>query len=63
MRKVGFDGWRFDYVKGYNGCWNKEYVDASLPTMAFGELWDTMSYKDDVLDYNQVSSVYSISSR
>lgn len=53
LRKVGFDGWRFDFVKGYDGKWSREYVDASAPVMAFGEYWDTMSYKDGVLDYNQ----------
>lgn len=50
---IGFDGWRFDYVKGYDGRWVREYVDATVPEMAFGEYWDTCSYTDGVLNYNQ----------
>lgn len=50
---IGFDGWRFDYVKGYDGKWTKEYVDASVPLMAFGEFWDACEYTDGVLNYNQ----------
>lgn len=53
LRKVGFDGWRFDFVKGYHGRFAKIYVDASVPLMAFGEYWDTCSYTDGVLNYNQ----------
>lgn len=52
---IGFDGWRFDYVKGYDGRWNKEYVDATVPLMAFGEYWDACDYTDGVLNYNQDS--------
>jgi hypothetical protein len=53
LKTVGFDGWRFDFVKGYHGKYAKLYVDASVPIMAFGEYWDTCSYTDAVLDYNQ----------
>lgn len=31
----------------------KEYVDVSVPLMAFGEFWDTCEYTDGVLNYNQ----------
>ena len=31
----------------------KEYVDTSVPLMAFGEFWDTCEYTDGVLNYNQ----------
>lgn len=50
---IGFDGWRFDYVKGYDGKYAKLYVDATVPQMAFGEYWDTCAYTDGVLNYNQ----------
>ncbi|KAL4522614.1 hypothetical protein Ndes2526A_g01021 [Nannochloris sp. 'desiccata'] len=50
---IGFDGWRFDFVKGYDGRWVGEYVNATVPEMAFGEYWDTCSYSDGVLSYNQ----------
>lgn len=50
---IGFDGWRFDFVKGYDGKWVGEYVNATVPELAFGEYWDTCSYTDGVLSYNQ----------
>jgi len=53
MRSKGFDGWRFDFVKGYSGNYTREYIDASVPSMAFGEFWDACDYTDGVLDYNQ----------
>ncbi len=28
----------------YEGRWVREYVDATVPEMAFGEYWDTCSY-------------------
>ena len=53
MRSVGFDGWRFDYVKGYKGEYTRKYIDASVPALAFGEYWDACNYTGGVLDYNQ----------
>lgn len=52
---IGFDGWRFDYVKGYGGEFTREYVDSSTPKLAFGEFWDSCNYSDGVLAYNQDS--------
>lgn len=31
----------------------REYINATVPTMAFGEYWDTCEYTDGVLNYNQ----------
>ena len=31
-------------LQGYEGRWINEYVDATVPLMAFGEYWDTCSY-------------------
>uniref|UniRef100_A0A061QGW0 alpha-amylase n=1 Tax=Tetraselmis sp. GSL018 TaxID=582737 RepID=A0A061QGW0_9CHLO len=50
---IGFDGWRLDFVIGYAGSYVKEYVDASVPELAFGEYWDTCAYEGSVLQYNQ----------
>lgn len=50
---VGFDGWRFDFVKGYAGKFTRHYIDNTVPDMAFGEFWDTCDYTDGVLNYNQ----------
>jgi hypothetical protein len=30
--------------QGYDGRWIAEYVNATVPEMAFGEYWDTCSY-------------------
>lgn len=35
---VGFDGWRYDFVHGYAGNYNREYNDATNPYFAVGEL-------------------------
>ncbi len=51
---IGFDGWRFDFVRGYLGSYCKLYVDETVPSMAFGEYWDSCDYTDGVLNYNQV---------
>ena len=31
----------------------REYIDATVPLMSFGEYWDTCEYTDGVLNYNQ----------
>jgi len=36
---LGFSGWRYDYVKGFNGSYVKNYNDATRPTFSVGELW------------------------
>ena len=41
---IGFDGWRFDYVRGWPGHFAKQYIDETTPEMAFGEYWDACSY-------------------
>ena len=53
LRKIGYDGWRFDFVKGYQGEFTRIYVDESVPQLSIGEYWDSCSYTDGVLNYNQ----------
>jgi len=36
---AGFDGWRYDYTKGYWGGYNKMYNEASTPYFSVGEFW------------------------
>lgn len=36
---IGFDGWRYDYVKGYSGYYNGIYNDATAPYFSVGEYW------------------------
>lgn len=37
--EVGYDGWRFDYVKGYGAQYVGEYVRATGAAFAVGEWW------------------------
>src|SRR6187402_38818 len=37
---IGFDGWRYDFVAGYDGKYIKEYNDATNPYFSVGELLD-----------------------
>lgn len=43
LKTVGFDGWRYDYVRGYWGGYNKIYNDATSPYFSIGELWDNLN--------------------
>jgi hypothetical protein len=51
---VGFDGWRFDFAKGYNGQHVLDYIKATQPALAVGEYWDDCCYTDSHLEYDQV---------
>jgi len=51
---VGFDGWRFDFVKGFHGSHLKDYLEVSKPYFSVGEFWDTLQYDGlGRLDRNQ----------
>lgn len=53
---VGFDGWRFDFAKGYAGCYAGLYIDRTSPELAVGELWTNLNYSQDGSpEYNQDS--------
>lgn len=52
-QSIGYDGWRLDFVRGYAGQFAKQYIDETVPEMAFGEYWDSCDYTDGVLNYNQ----------
>ena len=39
---IGFDGWRYDYVRGYNGYYVGVYNDATSAYFSVGELWDNL---------------------
>ncbi|CAH9078022.1 unnamed protein product [Cuscuta epithymum] len=56
--EVGFEGWRFDFVKGYDFVKGfaavKIYMDNTKPNFAVGELWNSLSPgKVPKPDYNQ----------
>mmetsp|Transcript_9648 Transcript_9648/g.27597 ORF Transcript_9648/g.27597 Transcript_9648/m.27597 type:complete len:677 (-) Transcript_9648:123-2153(-) len=52
-KDIGYDGWRFDFTKGYGGEFVGEYVEHTTPLFAVGEFWDTLSYSGGYLDHNQ----------
>jgi alpha-amylase len=43
---VGFHGWRYDYVKGYHGSYNRIYNNNTSPWISIGELWDNLNYNN-----------------
>jgi alpha-amylase len=43
--EVGFVGWRYDQVRGYNGMHIAEYNDASKPMLSVGEFWDNSAQR------------------
>ncbi|TXG52409.1 hypothetical protein EZV62_021578 [Acer yangbiense] len=45
--EIGFDGFRFDFVKGYAPRITKIYMKRTSPNFAVGEKWDPLSYGQD----------------
>lgn len=46
QKEIGFDGWRYDYTKGYSGVYNRIYNEATQPYFSVGELWTTLDLND-----------------
>ncbi|CAI0558141.1 unnamed protein product [Linum tenue] len=44
---VGYDGWRFDFVKGYAPEIMGTYMAGTKPDFAVGEKWDSLAYGPD----------------
>tara|TARA_B100000745_G_scaffold135650_1_gene88659 strand:+ start:5347 stop:7317 length:1971 start_codon:yes stop_codon:yes gene_type:complete len=47
LKGLGFDGWRYDYVKGYAPWANRLYNNASDPYFSVGEHWTNMGDPND----------------
>ncbi|KAJ7958153.1 Alpha-amylase [Quillaja saponaria] len=45
--EIGFEGWRFDLVKGYASGFTKFYMEQTKPDFAVGELWNNITYGQD----------------
>ncbi|PKI50637.1 hypothetical protein CRG98_028949 [Punica granatum] len=45
--EIGFDGWRFDFVRGYAPSITKIYMDKTSPNFAVGEKWEELSNGPD----------------
>ena len=51
---VGYDGFRFDFVRGFDPWYVKEYAMHTNTDFVVGEYWDSMSYDSGgQLEYNQ----------
>jgi alpha-amylase len=50
---IGFDGWRWDYVKGYSASYVGNYVGATVPYFSVGELWTDLNL-DNVNPHRQL---------
>lgn len=54
---IGFDGWRYDFVHGYDPIYNKEYNDATDPYFAVGELLESSRVQtNNWVNFTQQSS-------
>ena len=47
--EIGFDGFRFDFTKGYDPSYAQEYIEQSSPSFAIGEYWTSMDYEGEYL--------------
>ncbi|XP_002972254.2 alpha-amylase type B isozyme [Selaginella moellendorffii] len=53
---IGFDGWRFDFSKGYAGSYTGLYIERTTPEFSVGEFWTNLNYgPDGSVEYNQDS--------
>lgn len=53
VEEVGYDGFRFDYVRGYSGKHTRAYMEQVVPHFCVGEYWDSLAYDGGGLEYNQ----------
>jgi alpha-amylase len=43
---IGYDGWRYDYVKGFAGSYVGAYNTHTVPYFSVGELWTDLNLND-----------------
>lgn len=46
LKTLGYDGWRYDYARGFSPSYLREYDDASSPVFSVAEIWDDMDIAD-----------------
>ncbi|GAQ81605.1 alpha amylase [Klebsormidium nitens] len=51
--EVGFDGWFFDYARGFDPQAVANYGEASGPSLAIADYWNPMRYNGTSLEYGQ----------
>ncbi|KAF9622542.1 hypothetical protein IFM89_031946 [Coptis chinensis] len=45
--EIGFDGWRFDFSRGYSPDFTKVYMEQTKPDFSVGEVWNSLAYEQD----------------
>ncbi len=53
LKSLGFDGWRYDFSKGYGAEFVGIYDRATAPCFSVGEIWTNMSFNGSYLNPNQ----------
>ena len=55
QRDVGFDGWRFDFARGFGPEFVREYVSETTGPLRFnvGEFWVDLAWQGSDLEHNQ----------
>ncbi len=42
LKEIGYDGWRYDYARGFSTSYLREYDDFSSPIFSVAEIWDDL---------------------
>lgn len=53
LKKLGFEGWRYDYSKGYAAKYVGFYDESSSPLFSVGEVWTNMAFQGSYLKPDQ----------
>jgi len=62
---IHFDGWRYDYSKGYSGSYIKTYNDNTAPWISIGEIWTDLdinnvnAHRQRIVDWIDATSASS----
>ncbi|HEY9068845.1 MAG TPA: alpha-amylase C-terminal beta-sheet domain-containing protein [Candidatus Ozemobacteraceae bacterium] len=53
LKSLGFDGWRYDFSRGYAPEYTAIYDKATAPAFSVGEIWTDMAFSGSSLNPNQ----------
>ncbi|HOY67375.1 MAG TPA: alpha-amylase C-terminal beta-sheet domain-containing protein [Candidatus Ozemobacteraceae bacterium] len=53
LKSLGFDGWRYDFSRGYSPEYTAIYDKATNPAFSVGEIWTDMAFSGSSLNPNQ----------
>jgi len=55
-KEIGYDGWRYDFSRGYDGKFIEIYNDASVPSFSVGEYWPDYNTNNPDLSRQLISN-------